>query len=206
MPKGKRLTPEQRKEIYEAHQLGETRKDIAEAYGIAAASVTRIVREQRELLAKGAGVAHHECIVAGDKKNGRLTSTSDPHRYDGTCIVAGKANSRTFTAANAGAAAEMWRSWCNELRSKHPAPKIEPAEPVEVKQPAATEAKQIEKAEVSHMDKSIYVIWAKGDTPRLFGAYTTMDAALKEVDNLNEIASFLVNEKVFEVEELALKS
>ena len=206
MPKGKRLTPEQRKEIYEACQIGESRKDIAEAYGIAVSSITKIVKAQRELQAKGDSVAHRECVVAGDKKNGRLTSTSDPHRYEGTCIVAGKANSRTFMAANAGAAAEMWRSWCNELRSKQPAPKVEPAKPVEVKQPTATEAKQIEKAEVSHMDKSIYVIWAKGDTPRLFGAYTTMDAALKEVDNLNEIASFLVSEKVFEVEELTLKS
>lgn len=196
MPRGKYLTDEQRREIYEAHQLGESRRDIAEAYGIAAASVTRIVREQRELLAKGDNVAHRECIVAGDKKNGRLTSTSDPHRYEGTCVVGGKANSKTFMAANASAAAELWKSWCNELREKQP--KSEPVKEVVMK--------PIEKREVKLTNENIYVIWTKGNAPRLFGAYTSMDAALKEVDNLNEVASFLVNDKVFEVEEIALKA
>lgn len=196
MPRGKYLTDEQRKEIYEAHQLGESRRDIAEAYGIAAASVTRIVREQRELLAKGADVAHRECIVAGDKKNGRLTSTSDPHRYEGTCVVGGKANSKTFTAANASAATDLWKSWCNELRSKQP--KVEPVKGVVMK--------PIENREVKLANESIYVIWTRGNTPRMFGAYTSMDAALKEVDNLNEVASFLMNDKVFEIEEIAIKA
>ena len=208
MARGKYLTSDQHREIYEAYLLGESRTDIAEAYGITENSVSRIVREQRELSTKGEHVAHRECVVAGNKKNGRLTSTSDPHRYEGTCIINGKANSKTFTAENASAATELWRSWCDELRSKQVTQKSEPVKPVAEK--PVTVQKPIEKVEVKPVDentnKSVYVIWKKGDKPKMFGAYLSMDAALKEVDNLNDISSFLVNERVFEVEEIALKA
>jgi len=203
MPRGKHLTDEQRREIYEARMLGESRRDIAEAYGISMSHVTKLVREQRKM---EEDMAHRECIVAGDKRNGRLTSTSDPHRYEGTCIVNGKANSKTFTAANAAAAAELWREWCDGLRPK--ATEAKPVEkpvakPVEVK---PVETKPVEKQEDKPMGGSVYVIWTKGDEPRLFGAYSDMETALKEVDHLNEVASFLVSDRVFEVEELALKA
>jgi transposase-like protein len=78
MPKGKSLTDEERKEIYEARMLGESREEIARAYGIATASVTAIVRRYRQ---KETGMAGKECVVAGNKKSGRLMSTLDPHRY-----------------------------------------------------------------------------------------------------------------------------
>lgn len=208
MPKGKPLTNEERREIYEARLLGESREEIARAYGIAVASVTRIVRNERE---KGQDMAARECIVAGNKRTGRLVSSSDPHRYEGTCVVAGKANSRTFTADNASAATKMWREWCHELQAKHAKPK--PADkPAKVEEPAKEEPKPLvveapkpKKMEV-HMEGKVYVIWLKGDKPRLFGAYTSMEPALVEVDHLNEIASFLGNEPVFEVEELELKA
>jgi hypothetical protein len=56
------------------------------------------------------------------------------------------------------------------------------------------------------MNKPVYVLWAKSDTPKIYGVYRTMEAALKEVDRLNEVASFLGSEGAFEVEEVAWKA
>lgn len=48
-----------------------------------------------------------------------------------------------------------------------------------------------------------YLIWAKKPEPRCYGLYLTMDAALSEIDRLNDVAKFLGNDGVFEVEEVA---
>ena len=140
MPKGKALTNDECREIYEARLLGESREEIARAYGIAPGSVTAIVRRYRQ---KEDSMSSRECIVAGNKKTGRLVSTADPHRYDGTCVVGGRANSKTFTADNASAATRLWREWCNELRERYETghkqapvePKATPVEPKVVNKP-----------------------------------------------------------------------
>lgn len=56
------------------------------------------------------------------------------------------------------------------------------------------------------MNKPVYVLWAKSDAPKIYGVYRTMEAALKEVDHLNEVAAFLGSEGAFEVEEVAWKA
>lgn len=217
MPKGKPLTDEQYMEIYEARMLGESRQEIARAYGIAATSVSKIVAKQRQLLEKEDNMAGKQCVVAGNKKDGRLVSTLDPHRYEGTCVVAGKANSKSFNAESAAAATKLWEQWCNELRAKHQKPVIVPEKKqttvvekqpvVEVAPPKKEEPKVIAAHKTDETNKeSVYIIWTKGDNPRLFGAYSSIDAALRELDNLNEISSFLVNDRVFDVDELPLKS
>ena len=63
---------------------------------------------------------------------------------------------------------------------------------------------RIEFAEGFQMEahNPIYVIWAKSENPRMYGAYLTMDEALKEVDKMNEVASFLGSDDAFEVEEV----
>lgn len=48
-----------------------------------------------------------------------------------------------------------------------------------------------------------YLIWAKAPEPRSYGLYLTLDAALAEVDRLNDVAKFLGQESAFEVEEVA---
>ena len=53
------------------------------------------------------------------------------------------------------------------------------------------------------VDKPVYILWAKTDNPKLYGAYLTMEYALKELDRLNDVAAFLGNESAFEVEEVA---
>lgn len=63
---------------------------------------------------------------------------------------------------------------------------------------------RIEFAEGFQMEahNPIYVIWAKSENPRMYGAYLTMDEAIKEVDKMNEVASFLGSDDAFEVEEV----
>jgi len=58
---------------------------------------------------------------------------------------------------------------------------------------------------VTYDDKPVYVLWAKTEVPKMYGAYKTMDAALKALDKLNEVARFLGNGEVFDVEEVAWK-
>lgn len=51
--------------------------------------------------------------------------------------------------------------------------------------------------------KPVYAIWAKGDEPRFYGLYRTMDRAIKEIDRLNEVAQFLGKDGAFEIEEVS---
>ena len=54
-----------------------------------------------------------------------------------------------------------------------------------------------------NVSEPAYLIWAKAPEPRCYGLYLTMDAALSEIDKLNEVAAFLGGSGVFEVEEVA---
>ena len=119
---GVRLTEHEKEGIYTMHCLGEKKADIADRYGIAQSTVYRIISEQRkkqeQKKEEGSEMAARSKIVAGDKSNGRLVSTTDPHRFEGTCVVGGKAKSRTFTAVNARNAEQQWEKWCKELRDE----------------------------------------------------------------------------------------
>lgn len=48
----------------------------------------------------------------------------------------------------------------------------------------------------------VYVVWAKGESPRIYGAFDSMERALEELDRLNDVAAFLGSANVFEVEEV----
>lgn len=205
LPRGFALSKEQCREIYEAHKLGEKRKDIAEAYGIACSTVSKIVKQQREQQEKENLMASREKVVAGNRKDGRLISLNEINRYEGTCVVAGRAHSKAFTADTVNAAIELWQKWCNELRTKKTVAQREP----ERKEPSVQQAtKEVAKptTTVKLGNEEIYIIWAKGDNPRLYGAYRDMDSALSEVERANEVASFLLHDRIFEIEGVTLKS
>lgn len=254
MPKGQPLGESQRKAIYHAYTEGEMQADIAAIYGISVSTVSRVINRQREK----ESMAAREKVVAGDKANGRLTSTTDPHRFEGTCVIGGKRHSKTFVNVNARKATEMWEKWCQELRDEEafmdmverkepetqsleeivpvPAPIIEVKrwedvakerqqriEELEAQiaemQEAVDFCKRVEEAvktgetvelwgveyvkpTESPTDKPAYVLWAKTDTPRMYGVYQHMNDALGDMDRLNDVAAFLGNEDVFEVEEV----
>lgn len=56
---------------------------------------------------------------------------------------------------------------------------------------------------VSWDEKPVYLLWAKGEHPRPYGVYRTMELAIKKLDELNDVAAFLGNNSAFEVEEVA---
>lgn len=116
------LSERQKQALYDQYCMGQKVTDLADAYGISDASAYRYISQMRkkseEMRKEGEKMASHSKIVAGDKANGRLTSTSDPHRFEGTCIVGGKSKSRTFTAVNARNATDQWEKWCADLRDE----------------------------------------------------------------------------------------
>lgn len=85
-----------------------------------------------------------------------------------------------------------------------------PNEPIE---PICETQQEFDTATEKHMDaigvpladtsEPAYLIWAKSPEPRCYGLYLTMESALAEVDKLNDVAKFLGNIGVFEVEEVA---
>lgn len=251
MSRGRSLSERQRWALYNQYCLGEKVEDLAEAYGISQTTAYKYIALERERAdeqrKEGEEMAARSKIVAGDKTNGRLVSTTDPHRFEGTCVVAGKKHSKTFTTVTASKATEMWEEWCGGLRDeqefmdsverKEPEPKVvcgAPSDPIEEIHPIqeiepapapdisvrpwreVAEERQgrinelearvaeLEQGQaVADHSRPVYVLWAKTGQPRLYGAYETMESALKELDKLNDIARFLGNEDAFEVEEVS---
>lgn len=274
MPNGVPLSDKEKQQIYTRYVMGgERQRDIAEDFGISVAAVSTAIKQQRKL-----GEAEvHEKVIAGDKRNGRLIAGKSSNRFEGTCVIGGKAHSKTFTAASGHAATEQWEKWCQGLRDEQafmamverkpkaeeepqvvcgaPLDPIEEIRPIQAIEPApvpeidvrpwkdvAEERQQrieeleakvaeleasgplrsdwvIERTEyekpilehwfnnngsfrVMWTSKPMYVIWAKTAVPKLYGAYQTMETALRELDKLNGIAAYL-GETKFEVEEVA---
>lgn len=240
-----KLSDKQKLAIYNQHCFGEKIEDLAESYGCSNATIYRCIREMRERHESGKDdeMAARSKVVAGDKANGRLLSTTDPHRFEGTCVVGGKKQSKAFVTVNAKKATELWEKWCQDLRDeqefmdrverKEPEPVesepvlVAPAPIPEINVRPWKEVAEERQAEIDELKRRIeylegrlegygpatplttsgpsYVLWAKTDTPKLYGLYGTMEAALAEVDRLNEVASFLGGGSVFEVEEVAWK-
>lgn len=295
MPKGVPLSDKQKQQIYTRYVInGDRQREIAEDFGINSNTVSKVIAEIRKA---GEKMAAHSKIVAGDKANGRLQSTTDPHRFEGTCVIGGKKHSKTFTTVNARKATEMWEKWCQDLRDEaefmdmverkpkeegfvptdepmafedfledepkaacgYPGDPIEEIHPIKTSDPSKDVVGEL-KAKVAEMQEAVdfckrleeavkagepvdlwgteyrpaseveslrselevakrgridfaegyqlemhnpvYVLWAKAEAPRLYGAYLTMEAALNEVDQLNEVAAFLGNEGAFEVGEV----
>lgn len=238
-----KLSDKQKLAIYNQHCFGEKIEDLAESYECSNATIYRCIKEMRERHESGRDdeMAARSKVVAGDKANGRLLSTTDPHRFEGTCVVGGKKQSKAFVTVNAKKATELWEKWCQDLRDeqefmdrverKEPEP-IEEIRPIQVVEPEINarpwkEVAEERQAEIDELKRRIeylegrlegyesttqlttsgpsYVLWAKTDAPKIYGVYRTMEAALAEVDRLNEVASFLGSEGAFEVEEVAWK-
>lgn len=243
-----KLSDKQKLAIYNQHCFGEKIEDLAESYECSNATIYRCIREMRERHESGRDdeMAARSKVVAGDKANGRLLSTTDPHRFEGTCVVGGKKQSKAFVTVNAKKTTEMWEKWCQDLRDeqefmdrverKEPE-SLEEIRPIQVIEPAPVpeinvrpwkEVAEERQAEIDELKRRIeylegrlegyesttqlttsgpsYVLWAKTDAPKLYGLYGTMEAALAEVDRLNEVAAFLGGGSVFEVEEVAWKA
>lgn len=257
MPRGIHLTDETKEKIYTSYTMGERVADLSDMYGLSEVTIRRAISNRRKYHEEMGNMATHSKIVSGDKRNGRLTSTPDPHRFEGTCVVAGKAKSKTFTAKSAREATEQWEKWCQTLRDEqafmnmverkfdaivedaepesanvvcgYPGDPIEEIRPIQAIEPAPTpdidvrpwrdvaeerqrrieeleaRVKTLEEGSSVAGKKPVYVVWAKSKDPRMFGAFMSMEQALRTLDELNEVAAFLGSEDAFEVEEVQWK-
>ena len=225
-----KLSKKQQDAIYDDYTLhGVKQKDLAIQYSVAPSTICKAISDKRKELET---MPTREKFVAGDKRNGRLMSCQEPNKFTGTCVVNGTKKSKTFFAKNAMEAQRQWEKWCDDMRDENafmamverkaePQPKAEvvcgyPGDPVEEIKPVQ-EAKPVQEVKpiqevkppvtpvVTYDDKPVYVLWAKTEVPKMYGAYKTMDAALKALDKLNEVARFLGNGEVFDVEEVAWK-
>lgn len=231
MSRGRVLSESERKSAYTMYCMGEKVGDVASAYGVSEPTIYRIIKQLRD--GKGEDMAGGQQTVAGDKAHGRLMTLPDRNRFEGTCIVGGKSKKRTFTAVNARNAQQQWEKWCQTLRDEQEfmdmverkEPKAvcgAPLDPVEEirtvatdNEPMVIDGSELPMPEVvstgilsvgvplADTSEPAYLIWAKSPEPRCYGLYLTMDAAIAELDRLNDVAKFLSQESAFEVEEVA---
>lgn len=151
--RGSVLTDRQKQQIYNAHCLGQKTEDIAQQFNIARSTTYKVIAQQRKLQESEGGeeLASKTKTIAGDRTNGRLMTTSDPTKFEGTCVVKGKCKSKTFSASGSRHAKAQWEKWCQELRDEQvfmdrierkeePQPQAQPLEeirPIQVVEPPA---------------------------------------------------------------------
>lgn len=227
------LSESEMESAYTMHCLGEKVGDIASAYGVSKPTIYRIIKQCREGkggdMAGGqqivAGDKAHgrlmtlsdrnrfegTCIVGGKSKKRTFTAVN---------------------AKNAQQQWEKWcqtlrdeQEFMDMVERKPEKPEVVcPLDPIEEIRPTkqdetptdegvceaqaeidAQAERVLEATGVPLADTSepAYLIWAKAPEPRCYGLYLTMDAALSEIDKLNEVAAFLGGGGVFEVEEVA---
>lgn len=112
------LSDKQRQQIYNAYCLGEKPDDLVQQFGFARSTIYKAISDQRNLQEKGGEMASKTKTIAGDRTNGRLTTTADPTKFEGTCVVRGKCKSKTFSAAGSRHAVSQWEKWCKDLRDE----------------------------------------------------------------------------------------
>lgn len=112
------LSDKQRQQIYNAYCLGEKPDDLVQQFGFARSTIYKAISDQRNLREKGGEMASKTKTIAGDRTNGRLTTTADPTKFEGTCVVRGKCKSKTFSAAGSRHAVSQWEKWCKDLRDE----------------------------------------------------------------------------------------
>ena len=224
MPKGKPIPNELKEAIYNSYTLGESSRDISDRTGLAVVTVRRVIREQRKTFEKArAEMSRSGKIVKKDGKGGKLMALS-PEGFEFTHVTPdGRSHKKKVEGYMHRIAERQYDAWCQELddevtflnmvERKEPAveePVIdepvavepEPEEVSEIEQEPQVDAEQVD--EVAVPSGHVYIIWAKCEKPKFYGGFTSMDSALKRLDELNAVALFLDKREVFEVEEVEL--
>ena len=234
MPKGKPIPNELKEAIYNSYTLGESSRDISDRTGLAVVTVRRVIREQRKTFEKArAEMSRSGKIVKKDGKGGKLMALS-PEGFEFTHVTPdGRSHKKKVEGYMHRIAERQYDAWCqalddevtfmNMVERKEPAveepvveepvveePVIEeqvavepePEEAPEIEQEPQVDAEQVD--EVAVPSGHVYIIWAKCEKPKFYGVFTSMDSALKRLDELNAVALFLDKREVFEVEEVEL--
>lgn len=224
MPKGKPIPNELKEAIYNSYTLGESSRDISERTGLAIVTVRRVIREQRKTFEKArAEMSRSGKIVKKDGKGGKLMALS-PEGFEFTHVTPdGRSHKKKVEGYMHRIAERQYDAWCqalddevtfmNMVERKEPVVEEPVIEEQVVDEPESEEAPEIEQEpqvdaeqvdEVAVPSGHVYIIWAKCEKPKFYGGFTSMDSALKRLDELNAVALFLDKREVFEVEEVEL--
>lgn len=224
MPKGKPIPNELKEAIYNSYTLGESSRDISDRTGLAVVTVRRVIREQRKTFEKArAEMSRSGKIVKKDGKGGKLMALS-PEGFEFTHVTPdGRSHKKKVEGYMHRIAERQYDAWCQALddevtfmsmvERKEPvveepvveepvAVEPEPEEVSEIEQEPQVDAEKVD--EVAVPSGHVYIIWAKCEKPKFYGGFTSMDSALKRLDELNAVALFLDKREVFEVEEVEL--
>ncbi len=199
------LSESQKRSIYNAYTMGESQAELSELYGVSKSTIYRVITSQR-----GEQMSCKSKVVAGDKAHGRLMTTADQHKWEGTCIAGGKSKSKTFFAKTPVDAREQWEKWCSNQRDEEAfmamverkapeEPKDEPKdEPIEQpKEEATEEPQELPKDE----PRVAYVITCMYPEPRPIAVYTDMEKAMEKYDALTEAVALIGQKDAFTIGE-----
>lgn len=213
MPRKRKLNHEQELELFEMVRKGFGNKDIAKKFGITPDTVG--VYYRRTLAERTKECKSGTRVVAQRKKDQTLTFSVEGG-YVGRTTVGGVEDTQTFDAANDVDATCKFDKWIEDMDAEQefmdmverkPVIEVRPwREVAEERQQRIDELEarvaELESKQAVDTSKPIYMLWAKGDVPKCYGAFLSVDSALSELDKLNELAKFLDKGDAFEVEEV----
>lgn len=124
MPKGKRLDASAKCDIYDAYLSGVPQVQIAEDFGVSAATVSRIIKGFKLSDAHEEERMDKQKVIDGNRQDGQLWHSADARDlYEGTCRQSnGKFARKRFHASGDIIAKNLWRSWCERVRAEDAEP------------------------------------------------------------------------------------
>lgn len=228
-----KLSESQKQALYTQYCNGEKVADLAPSFGVSEVTAYKYIRRIREAKEGAPKVSKEKVIAGDRKHGrlvsladphryeGTCIVNGKSHSKTFVTVNAKKAEEMWRKWCDELRDEQTFMDMVERKPKSEPQPleDIVPVEPaptpvIEVRpwrEVAEERQKRIEELEarVAELEEKpvasgpVYVLWAKTDNPKLYGAYLTMEHALKELDRLNDVAAFLGNESAFEVEEVA---
>lgn len=197
------LSKETKENIVDAVEAGASQKAVAERFGVAQSTVSRLMRLARD---------RRRAVVSDEL--GDLVFDEPTNSYIGTVILPDgtKAGERFPNSKHAHErdVVAKYKAWRNTRLDEHqflamverrdpatPSPdrREEELAPVDVT-PVDVTLVPVPETDVRRRPDRVYVVMCKGTRP--YGAYVSMDAALEDADRLNEALTFAGMEPAYE--------
>ena len=192
MSRARKLTDEQALELFEMSRKGYSNEDMAKKFGITPQTVgtycRRVMRER--LRQQGSGPR-----TVSESDGATLTFSVDDG-YVGHLTVNGVEETCTFKEKFDSDATKAFGKWVSDMRAE---------EEFMAKVERRAEPAKREPVAKRQDDDVIYTIVAEKNVGRIYGHYFDFDAAMAEVDRLNDVAEFLGTTGAFDVVEAPVR-
>lgn len=233
MSRGRVLSESERKSAYTMYCMGEKVGDVASAYGVSEPTIYRIIKQLRDGKGEGmaggqqivAGDKAHgrlmtlpdrnrfegTCIVGGKSKKRTFTAVNAKNaqqQWEKWCQTL-RDEQEFMDMVERKEPKAVCGAPLDPIEEIRPTKQAEPPTDEEIygaQEAIDTQVERVFEATgvpLADTSEPAYLIWAKLPEPRCYGLYLTMDAAIAELDRLNDVAKFLSQESAFEVEEVA---